>query len=113
MDDHISHHFRRRVAKGEIYDRISASRIRLRPFYPLLLKEQVAATANRYYSGQTGLILLKIDSSLLTAAIKVENLVGGTELFPHIYGSLPISAVIGTAPLISTPPVGFLFPNGF
>ena len=76
-------------------------------------KEQVAATANRYYSGQTGLILLKIDSSLLRAAVKEENLVGGKELFPHIYGSLPISAVIGTASLNFTPSAGFFFPNGF
>jgi uncharacterized protein (DUF952 family) len=54
---------------------------------------QVAATANCYYSGQHGLVLLGIDSNLLEAEVRWENLEGGTELFPHIYGPLNLEAV--------------------
>jgi uncharacterized protein (DUF952 family) len=55
---------------------------------------QIAATANRYYAGQQGLLLLGIDSRLVQAEVRWENLEGGKELFPHIYGPLNLEAVI-------------------
>lgn len=54
---------------------------------------QVAATANRIFRGRTDLVLLEIDAARLTSAVVVENLDGGAELYPHIYGPLPIVAV--------------------
>jgi uncharacterized protein (DUF952 family) len=54
---------------------------------------QIAATANRYYAGQHDLILLVIDSGRVQAEIRWENLVGGEELYPHIYGQLNLDAV--------------------
>lgn len=74
-------------------------------------REQVTAVANRVYTGQSGLILLKIDSTKLTAPVKEENLEGGTELFPHIYGPLPVSAVSDSAPFMWQPVDGFVFPE--
>jgi uncharacterized protein (DUF952 family) len=76
-------------------------------------KEQVAATANRHYPGQTGLILLEIDVSRLSVPVKEENLSAGAEFFPHIYGAVPVAAVTGTAPLLCDPLRGFLFPERF
>ncbi len=54
---------------------------------------QIVATANRYYAGRTDLLLLAIDPARVQAEIRVENLVGGSELFPHIYGPLNLNAV--------------------
>jgi uncharacterized protein (DUF952 family) len=40
-------------------------------------------------------VLLEIDPSRLSCRIVDENLEGGVELFPHVYGRLPMSAVVG------------------
>jgi uncharacterized protein (DUF952 family) len=55
--------------------------------------EQVIRTANKFYRGVQGLVLLEIDPSKLTCRIVDENLEGGSELFPHVYGPLPTQAV--------------------
>jgi len=59
---------------------------------------QVLRTADRIFKGVTGLVLLEIDPARLTCGIVDENLEGGTELFPHIYGPLPVSAVRAVHP---------------
>ena len=57
---------------------------------------QVEGVANRIFRGVTGLVLLEIDAGRLTAKVVEENLEGGSEQFPHIYGPLPLSAVART-----------------
>jgi len=56
-------------------------------------REQVIATANRFYRARAGLVLLCIEPERLTAPVKYENLEGGQPLFPHIYGPLNLDAV--------------------
>lgn len=56
--------------------------------------EQVERVADFVYSGVPTVVLLAIDPGRVTAEIRVENLDGGDELFPHIYGPLPVGAVI-------------------
>jgi uncharacterized protein (DUF952 family) len=55
---------------------------------------QVVATAERFYAGQRGLILLVIDPARLRAEVKYE---AGTdkpgESFPHVYGTINLDAV--------------------
>jgi uncharacterized protein (DUF952 family) len=55
---------------------------------------QVPAVAGRLFQGQTNLVLLEIDPQLLDCRVVDENLEGGTEVFPHIYGRLKMSAVV-------------------
>jgi len=55
---------------------------------------QVVATANRIFRGRNDLVLLRIDRARLTCKVVDENLEGGGELFPHIYGELAMDAVI-------------------
>jgi uncharacterized protein (DUF952 family) len=50
--------------------------------------DQVKDTAARFYAGRDDVLLLMIDPTLVPSEIKVE---GG---FPHIYGPLPVDAVI-------------------
>lgn len=56
--------------------------------------DQVLRTANRYYSGRSGLLLLVIDAQKVIPEIRDENLEGGAENFPHIYGALNLDAVV-------------------
>ena len=59
---------------------------------------QVIPVANRLFHNRHDLVLLQIDTAQLDAAIRYENLEGGTELYPHVYGPLPVSAVVRATP---------------
>ena len=56
--------------------------------------QQVIATANRIFKGKSDLVLLCVDSDKVTAEIRYENMEGGTNLFPHVYGALAISSIV-------------------
>jgi uncharacterized protein (DUF952 family) len=56
--------------------------------------QQVIRAANSLFQGQHDLVLLCIDSSKVAAGIEHENLEGGDELFPHLYGPLNLEAVV-------------------
>lgn len=60
--------------------------------------EQVVATANRHYPGRRGLLLLAIATERVLAEIREENLSGGSELYPHIYGPINLDAVSAVLP---------------
>lgn len=56
--------------------------------------EQVPGVLQRYYADlEEPLCLLGIDPQLVAAPVVAENLTGGDELFPHIYGPIPVAAV--------------------
>ena len=59
--------------------------------------EQVIQVANARFRGQSGLVLLFIDADKVAAEIIYENLEGGPQLFPHIYGELNVDAVAQVA----------------
>ena len=61
--------------------------------------DQLAGVVNRYYQGQTGLIVLHIDPGKVLPPIRWENPPGSNEQFPHIYGPLNLNAVIEVLPL--------------
>jgi len=60
--------------------------------------QQVAETAARHYAGLTDLLLLEVSADALGADLRWEASRGGA-LFPHLYGSLPLSAVTRVEPL--------------
>jgi uncharacterized protein (DUF952 family) len=59
---------------------------------------QVAPVANRLFAGKRDLVLLKVNPASLKSRIVDENLEGGTELFPHIYGPIEWTAVLEVIP---------------
>lgn len=59
--------------------------------------EQLAETVARHFAGQQGLIVAEIDLPALGDAVKWEPSRGGA-LFPHVYGVLPMSAVLASRP---------------
>jgi uncharacterized protein (DUF952 family) len=55
--------------------------------------DQVVETAARHFAGQPGLILLTVDPDRLGDDLRWEPSRGGA-LFPHLYGPLPVHAVV-------------------
>lgn len=51
---------------------------------------QLPGTARKHYAGRSGLILAAVDLDALGEALRWEPSRGG-DLFPHIYGPLPLS----------------------
>jgi uncharacterized protein (DUF952 family) len=71
-------------------------------FIHLSTGSQLAGTLDKHYSGIDGLVLAAVDLSQLASVVRWEPSRGG-ELFPHIYGVLPIDAVVSTLPVERTP----------
>jgi uncharacterized protein (DUF952 family)/lysophospholipase L1-like esterase len=61
--------------------------------------DQVAGTANLIYRDAAGLVVTEIDPMAVPAAIKVEDSYGSGTAFPHVYGPIPVTAVVATHPL--------------
>jgi uncharacterized protein (DUF952 family) len=57
-----------------------------------------------YYKAQTNLLLLHIDESKLLTQLKYELAPSVNELFPHVYGSINIDAVVKAEPIYSIVP---------
>jgi uncharacterized protein (DUF952 family) len=57
-------------------------------------REQVIEVANARFRGQPGLVLLSINTDRVGAEIRYENLEGGQQMFPHIYGEINSDAVV-------------------
>ena len=55
-------------------------------------QEQVAKTFERFYADAGDVLLLEIDPTRLSAPLRADAIPTG-ELFPHLYGHLPIEAV--------------------
>lgn len=60
---------------------------------------QVLSVANDIFRGRRDLVLLSIDPTRVGPEIRYENLEGGNESFPHIYGPLERAAVVEAEPL--------------
>jgi uncharacterized protein (DUF952 family) len=60
--------------------------------------EQAAETASRHFAGQDNLLLVAVDAAALGPALRYEPSRGGA-LFPHLFGTLPLSAVRWVKPL--------------
>ena len=67
-------------------------------FIHLSAADQIDGTLARHFAGRTDLMLVEIDLARLGAAVRWEPSRGGA-LFPHVYGRLPVAAVIAARPL--------------
>lgn len=66
-------------------------------FIHLSGEQQWPRTLERFFKGQSGLVLLELDETELRAQVKLEPNDG--DLFPHLYGPLNLDAVIAVQPL--------------
>jgi uncharacterized protein (DUF952 family) len=75
-------------------------------FIHLSAPEQVHLPANRLYRGRDDLVLLHIDPTHLNSAIRWELGVATDPdwmVFPHLYGPLPVDAVINVTSYLPDP----------
>lgn len=58
-------------------------------------EHQVEAVANRFYADLDRLLVLSVDTARIDAPVVVEPpFPGAPEAFPHIYGAIPLTAVV-------------------
>ncbi len=69
------------------------------PFVHCSTGRQVRIPWRALYAGTEDLVLLLIDESAIGAPVHYEATVAGEEAFPHVYGSIPVSAVVTAEPL--------------
>ena len=67
-------------------------------FIHLSAPHQVEGTLAKHYPGQEDLLLLALDPERLGPGLKWEPSRGGG-MFPHLYGALPLNAVVAADPL--------------
>jgi len=61
-------------------------------------RDQIRESAAKHRAGQDGLVLLRVDAGRLGGELKWEASRGGA-MFPHLYGALPVAAVVRVDPL--------------
>jgi uncharacterized protein (DUF952 family) len=67
-------------------------------FIHLSTAAQVRETAMKHFGGKRDLLLIAVDADALGPDLRYEPFRGG-QLFPHVYGPLPLSAVRWVKPL--------------
>ncbi|MEH6632541.1 MAG: DUF952 domain-containing protein [Halopseudomonas aestusnigri] len=93
------------VCKNEEFDTAlksgryeGSSQDKLDGFIHFSSREHVEVSAAKHRAGQDYLTLLEVDTTLVGEELIWEPSRGG-QLFPHLYGTLPISSITRTASL--------------
>ncbi|WP_062227735.1 DUF952 domain-containing protein [Aureimonas frigidaquae] len=71
---------------------------------------QLRETADKHFAGQADLILLAVDARALGSELRWEPSRGGA-LFPHLYGPLPLAAVLDARPVETLQDGRHVFPE--
>jgi len=62
-------------------------------------QHQVEPVRQRYFDGVPDLVLLEVETDLLTAPWRSEQLPGMSEAHPHVYGPIDLAAVVEVRPV--------------
>jgi uncharacterized protein (DUF952 family) len=71
---------------------------------------QVGETARRHFAQQEDLLLVAVDEDRLGTSLRYEAARGGS-LFPHLYGTLDLAAVVWVKPLPLGPAGAHVLPD--
>ncbi len=63
-------------------------------FVHLSSLSQVLGTADKHFTGQTGLVLVEVDANALPEGSLRWEVSRGGEAFPHVYGTMPLEAAL-------------------
>jgi uncharacterized protein (DUF952 family) len=80
-------------------------------FIHLSTGPQARRTAQRFFAGRDGLVLVAIEAEALGGTLVFEA-AGDGERFPHVYGAIPMTAVAAVYPLPRGGDGRHLFPGG-
>lgn len=88
------------VERGGPYDRSTIGRSLAEVgFVHCSFPEQLAPTLARFYRGRDDVVILHIDPELTGVELRVEDLEGSGTAFPHLYGPVPLAAVVDVRPV--------------
>lgn len=92
------------VARARETGRYRADSLEAEGFLHCCDEDQLAGVLARYFrtaEGRNvdGVVVLRVDASRLDAPVVRENTVGGDEPFPHVYGEVPLAAIVAVEPL--------------
>jgi uncharacterized protein (DUF952 family) len=81
--------------KAKVSGQYTPASLEAEGFIHTSTREQVVDTANRYYAGQDGLLLMEIEMDKVKPEVRFDpvTLHGAPTEFPHIYGPLNLDAV--------------------
>ena len=79
-------------------------------FIHLSTEDQMGETAARHFAGKDDLVLIAIDVQNISNDLRWETSRGG-DLFPHLYGDLPVKIILWKKPLPLGPDGAHLFPE--
>lgn len=65
---------------------------------------QLPGTLARHFPGSDGLLVLQIDPAAVAAPVLVEDSYGTGQAFPHVYGPVPVAAVVAVTPADAVSP---------
>jgi len=96
----------------------TADSLRIEGFIHCSTLAQVMPVAEKFYKGQSGLVLLMIEPTLLSSTLKWEAPSGGSpppgvpegDQFPHIYGPINLDAVVNVFDFIRDSNGGWSLP---
>ena len=63
-------------------------------FIHCCFQQQIDKVLQHWFAGVNNLVLVEIDPQKINEDIRIENLEGNSEKFPHIYGPINFNAVI-------------------
>ncbi len=86
--------------RSGLHDVDARSDTRTQGFIHCSFAEQVDRILEEHYRDVDDVLVLTIDTELLDAEVKVEDLHNSGEAFPHIYGPIPINAVTSVNPWV-------------
>lgn len=73
--------------------------------------EQVLIPANERYRGRNDLVALVLDTDAIPSAVVFEDCYESGHAFPHVYGPIPVAAVIEVVPFPCEPDGSFQLPD--
>lgn len=94
-------------------DALSPESLAKEGFVHLSDASQVLRTAQRWYSGESTLAILVLDSSSWGELLRWEDLYGRGEAFPHLYGPIPTGSLVATLRLEKRQNGEFQWPQGW
>ncbi len=65
--------------------------LRAEPFLHCCTEAQLPFVLERWFAGQTGLVIVRFDPATVQGRIVWEHSEPGRDPFPHLYGSLPVT----------------------
>lgn len=96
----LAHEWEAAVASGGPYERSTVGRsLAEEGFIHCCTGDQLAATVQRHLHGRDDVLALVLDPARVDDLLRFEDLHDAGEAFPHLYGPLPLDAVVEVVPL--------------